>query len=42
MLLLAFHVVAVGVLVAVVGTIAYRMGIAEGQRRARALSERQE
>ena len=39
MLLLAFHIVAVAVLIAMVGSIAYRMGVAEGERRARAILE---
>jgi hypothetical protein len=39
MLLLAFHIVAVGALIVLVGAIAYRMGLREGGRRARALLE---
>lgn len=39
MLLLAFHIVAVGALIFIVAAIAYRAGLAEGQRRARVLIE---
>jgi hypothetical protein len=41
-LLLAFHIVTVAVLIGVVGSIAYRMGVTEGERRARALIETQD
>jgi hypothetical protein len=36
-LLLAFHIVAVAALIAMVGSIAYRLGVSEGERRARAI-----
>jgi hypothetical protein len=39
MLLLGFHIVAVGALIFVVAVIAYRAGLAEGQTRARILIE---
>jgi len=39
MLLLGFHIVAVGALIFVVAAIAYRAGRTEGQRRARLLIE---
>jgi len=38
-LLLAFHIISVAALIAVVGSIAFRMGVTEGERRARAIPE---
>jgi hypothetical protein len=38
-LLLAFHIVAVAALIAMIGSVAYRMGVTEGERRARARLE---
>ncbi|MCH8844801.1 MAG: hypothetical protein IID61_17720 [SAR324 cluster bacterium] len=39
MLLLAFHIVAIGALILVVGVIAYRMGMREGVRRTKIAME---
>lgn len=39
MLLLAFHIVTVGMLILAVGMIAYRVGLREGEKRARTLIE---
>lgn len=39
MLLLAFHIVAIGALILVVGVIAYRMGLREGVRRTKIIME---